>query len=189
MNYGAAWDWWWNWEEWKADIGYSADKSIYDSLDPDMLTAPTTEAQAYDQAAYFIAIATRRADYEGEKEAQASLWDYLNVIREGKAEEVGWVCSAAQFVGTGESWACGWGGKIGILKGAIDAIKNSGLNEWDSEKLIGLIKENKKVLVKKAMVPKLIAVGAGVGLILYFATRRSRTNKLLTAITAMQERR
>ena len=189
MNYGAAWDWWWNWEEWKADIGYSADKSIYGTLNPDMLTEPTTEAQAYDQAAYFIAIAARRADYEGEKEAQDRLWAYLNVIREGKAEEVGKWCEVAQFIGTGERLLCGGGGKIGILKGAIDAIKNSGLNEWDSKKLIGLLKENKKVLVRKAMVPKLIAVGAGVGLILYFATRRSRTNKLLTAITAMQERR
>lgn len=187
MNYGA-WDWWWNSEEWKADIGYSADKSIYDSLEPEMLKAPTTEAQAYDQAAYFIAIAARRADYEGEKEAQDKLWAYLNVVREGKVAEVGQLCGLAQFTGVGESLACKWGGKIGILKGAIDSIKDSGLNEWDSEKLIGLIRDNKKVLARKALVPKLIAVGAGVGLILYFATRTSRTKKLLTAITAMQER-
>ena len=111
MNYGAAWDWWWNWEEWKADIGYSADKSIYDTLNPDMLTAPTTEAQAYDQAAYFIAIATRRADYEGEKEAQDKLWAYLNVVREGKSEEVGRLCSARPvYSALGNAWAL-WRGR------------------------------------------------------------------------------
>ena len=53
-----------------ARAGKAADPSVYKSLDSAMTSVPDNVIEAYAQAAYFLALAARRADYEGDKGVQ-----------------------------------------------------------------------------------------------------------------------
>ena len=150
-----------------ATAGTSADTSVYDDLDKRLLTPPRDAVTAYEQAAYFLAIGARRADYEGNKAAQTKLYEAMKASTYERAADIGWICSTTGY-------GCKGSGRVAILQNAIDQIKTSGLNQDDQVRLttyLGALKRG--AMIRSAILP-LLLVGGGMGIGYWWMKRRKK---------------
>jgi len=140
----------------QATAGVSADPSVYDTLDERLLTPPPDTVTAYEQAAYFLAIGARRADYEGNKGAQSQLYQAVAASLQAKDQSIGVVCRATGFM-------CRGGGRVAILQNAISEIEASSLNQDDKIRLTQYLRKLKRATAIRSAVPLVILFGVGAG--------------------------
>ena len=155
-----------SWSETQAGLGLSAGRDVYDDIPEKFVKAPKSVKEAYDQAAYWLSIGSRRADHEDEEAAQDSLSSALSQLQTTRDESVGWWCSLTGL-------ACGEQNKAQILRGAIDSIEYSGLNMDDRIIITGYLTKAKNAVVLKAAIPKIAIAAVGVGII-FLVVRRSQ---------------
>lgn len=140
----------------QATIGVSADSSVYDSLDERMLSPSPDAVTAYEQAAYFLALAARRADFEGNKGAQDQLFAAMSRALDAKSEDIGTICRTTGYM-------CRGGGRTSILQNTISEIESSSLNQDDKIRLTQYLRKIKRAVAIRSAIPivTLFAVGAG----------------------------
>jgi len=143
----------------QARAGYGIGPEIYDELNPRLLSSPSSLPHAYEEGAYFLAIAARRADYENEEAAYQALISALDRLEGSKStEEWGIVCSTTGYL-------CPKGGGLGVLQQVKSDIEMSGLNLDDRARLTAYLDNMMRSLkVKKMILPlALLAIGGGIG--------------------------
>ena len=138
---------------------------MYDQLDPTMVVGPRNVLKAYEQAVYFVSVATLRALDEGERGAARYLQTVLGELQDDAAEtyeKVNWVCSTFGV-------ACPTSGSTEVLDRAITAVRMSGLNADDANMIERIIGSNKTSFYLRQAIPVIATVGAGavLGTLLY----------------------
>lgn len=140
----------------QATAGVSADPSVYETLDKRLLTAPPDARTAYEQAAYFLALGARRADYEGNKVAQDQLYTAMSAAIASRSDDLGWLCQTTGYM-------CRGSGRVQILQDAIDSVESSNLNQDDKIRITQLLRRLKRATAIRSAIPlvTLFAIGAG----------------------------
>ncbi len=173
MNQYDQYDGLWEWvtgsvpsgSELQEGFGISAGREVYDDIPERFTEAPKSVKEAYDFAAYWLAVGAQRADRENEDAAQDALSSAASQLRAIRDESVGFWCSLTGL-------ACGEQNKAQILRGAIDSIDRSGLNQDDRIIITGYITKAKNAVVMKSVLPKIAVAAVGVGII-FLVVRRS----------------
>lgn len=150
-----------------AEIGWSAGPEIYDMIDPRMTRAPTDTLEAHEQAVFWLSLAARRADFNQEKAAQDRLITAKRAVEARKQYlATNWLCVATGYGCSGE-------GASDILGYAVDAVRESGLNASDRNKIVAFLGDTKFRTDLRRVLPWL-AVGSVValGFIVVRARRR-----------------
>jgi hypothetical protein len=140
-----------------AYAGVSADRSIYNELEPRMTKAPSDLMVAYEQAAYFIAVGARRADYDGNDQASDYLLAQLTALNEEASaveEKISLLCSYGGVM-------CPKGGSAKVLSHAIEAIESSDLSSDDQARIVTILKSNKRAVQIRRAIPWIALVGVG----------------------------
>jgi hypothetical protein len=151
----------------EAKIGSGIGPGIYHELPDETTEAPKDTLEAYDQALYFVALASRRARQEEETSAATYLMSVLEDLEAGRAdaeEDVHFLC---RYVGVG----CPKGGQAAVLAEAINAVETSGLNIDDTTQITRILRRNRLNAQLRQAAPIVAAVGIA-GLVGYALYRR-----------------
>lgn len=150
-----------------AEEGKPVGVEAYVGVPRTMRIAPLTLLDAYEQAAYFVALGIRRAIANGNTLAENNLRAQLAVIlAEGDAHRDSRtaICSAAGGL------FCRRGGSFGVLGNADEALRMSSLEISDSDKIRAFIRTNRRLLTLRTVLPVTLGLGL-VGAILWRSTR------------------
>lgn len=150
-----------------AEAGTPVGTEAYVAIPSSMKIAPLTLLDAYEQAAYFVALGVRRAIADGNTLAENNLRAQLSaILAEGDAHRDSRtaICSAAGGL------FCKMGGSFKVLGNADEALRMSALKIEDSDKIRGFIRTNRRLLTLRTALP----IGLGlvlIGGIVWSATR------------------
>jgi len=149
----------------QATAGVSVDSSVYDNLDKRLLSPPSDAATAYEQAAYFLAIGARRADYEDNKVAQDQLYTAMTRFISTSSEDIGVVCRTTGYM-------CRGGGRVAILQDAIEEIETSALGQDDKVRLLTYLRKLKRATALRSAIPLVVLFGVGAGATYWWYRKR-----------------
>lgn len=135
--------------------------SVYANLDPRMTRTPANAMVAYEQAAYFVALATRRAINMGATGAKTYLSSSLRQILadgEAAADRTNFVCRTTGYL-------CPVRGALTALNAAIEAISESTLPQDEVLRILPILRRSRRMLLLRLALPwaGLIALGAVAG--------------------------
>jgi hypothetical protein len=157
-----------------AQRGVGVETSVYDDLEPRMTKAPDDLMVAYEQAAYFVAVALRRAVWLADEGRDTGSIPFLTSqlsILTGEASEaegkVGLLCRTTGL------W-CPTRGTVGVLNDAIKVIDDAGLPEEERVQLVTPLKKSKRSVQIRQAVPWVVLVGVG-GVAGWYWMNRKRT--------------
>lgn len=157
-----------------AQRGVGVETSVYDALEPRMTKAPDDLMVAYEQAAYFVAVALRRALWLADEGRDTGSIPFLTAqlsILTGEASEaegkVGLLCRTTGL------W-CPTRGTVGVLSDAISVIEDAGLPAEERVQLTAPLKKSRRKVQIRQAVPWVVLAGAG-GAAAWYWTRRKGT--------------
>ena len=150
-----------------AEAGTPVGVEAYVAVPRPMKIAPLTLLDAYEQAAYFVALGIRRAIANGNTLAENNLRAQLAaILAEGDAHRDSRtaICSAAGGL------FCKRGGPFGGLGDADEALRMSALEISDSDKIRDFIRTNRRLLTLRTVVPVTLGLGL-IGAIIWRSAR------------------
>jgi hypothetical protein len=138
-----------------AQSGVSIGADIYEQLDSRMTHTPSSVMVAYEQAAYFLALAVRRALREGTPTSVLTqALSRIGAEAEAASDDVSWMCRSTGY-------GCPSGGSVSVLNDAIDAIEAANLPQDDEVQLLSLLKSNRWGVQVRQAVPVGVAILSG----------------------------
>lgn len=139
-----------------ARTGFGVGPEVYSDLEPRMTTPPKNVFRAYDQAAYFLSLASRRALDTGERDAAAALLAAAQAKRAEAAElreRISFMCRVSGLTCPS--------GSAAILRSTITSIDESGLNIDDRTQIRAILRANRRAVIAKQVTPLIAAAALG----------------------------